>query len=483
MSDPSSQSQLPSDVGAERRALSAIMRRGISGLYEAAERLRPEMFTGRRERVAEEALGLVEDGNRPDQATLAGRLPEGFAAECEEAAAISCSPANLATYVDSVRAAHLRRRMATLGREAREEALELQPGSLDAAETAQEDFERKVLGLSGEALAGGGARPASDVTEEAIGRLRRADEETLTGVTTGFREIDRITRGWQPGWLNVVAARTSMGKSALMGQCAAAAALGEAGVRYNGSFEVEPVPVAIFSLEMPAEEIMARMICERAKVNARGQGRTDAEWDRINRAASQLHQAPIYIDDEPGLTPREVCARLRRLHREKGVGAAWLDYLQIVGSPRSASFDREVLRIGHATRAFRDTAKSLEIPFCALAQINRSVEKGGGDARPSLATIRESGEIEEASNLVAFLYRDAYYGVTRDADGEPTQFQREEEGESVQADVAEFIVGKQRGGATGTRKLAFVQEQAAFRDLASRPSPRPSQPSAKKTPF
>ena len=438
-----------------------MMRGGQPARFDAAERLRPEMFTGKRQAIAKEALARIEAGDRPDLPTLTGRLEEELAEECETCREIKCTPSNCNTYYDSVRAAHLRRKMMHLGERFVGEALDMESGSLEAAEVAQEEFERGVLKLSGEALAGDGPRHASELTDKAMEMLWIADQEILTGVTTGFRETDKITRGWQPGFFNVVAARTSMGKSAFMGQCATASAMGEAGVRFDGSYEVDPVPTAIFSLEMPGWELMQRMVCERAKVNGKKRNKTDEEWRRIQRARAELDDAPIFIDDQPGMTTREIGARLRRLVREENVGSAWVDYLQIVGKPRGVEFGSKNDRIGAITRELRDLAKDLGIPITALAQINRGVEKGPGDSRPVISDLRASGEIEEAANFIAMLYRDMYYGITVDADGNPTQVGID----GLQADITEFIVGKHRGGPVGTRKLAFVDEQAAFRDL------------------
>lgn len=454
------------------------MRGGQAGRHEAAERLRPQMFTGRRQHIAKEVLGLIEEGMRPDFHTVSGRLGDDLQQECQAARDVACTPANYPKFFDSVRAAHLRRRMMHLGERIVGEALDMETGSLELAEAAQEKAERGVLDLSGEVLGGEGARPASDITDGAMEMLRAADEETLTGVTTGFRELDRITRGWQKGWFNVIAARTSMGKSALMGQCATAAALGKAGVRYKGSYDVEPTPVAIFSLEMPAEEIMMRMICEQARVDGRKKDRTDEEWRRIVEAKTRLDEAPIFIDDEPGVTPREVSARLRRLVREEGVGCAWVDYLQIMGAPRGMTFDKQVNRLGHAARKLRDLAKDLSIPINALSQVNRGVESSGGSPRPRISDIRESGEIEEAANLVGMLYRPMYYGIMQSEDGEATQTNID----GQQADVTEFIIGKQKGGEVGTRELAFVQKQAAFRDLDPRQRQRENRPSYAQDP-
>ncbi len=214
------------------------------------------------------------------------------------------------------------------------------------------------------------------------------------------------------------------------------------------------VPVGIFSLEMATMQLIIRMICAEARINAhlvRTGKLPHSEGPKLSKTVHKLTDAPIYVDDTPASTVLEIRAKARRLKAEKGIGLIIIDYLQLMTGPAKAeSRERE---ISHISRSLKSLAKELNIPVMALAQLNRAVE-ARSDKRPQLSDLRESGSIEQDADVVMFLNRPEYYGIEKD-----------ENGESLEG-VAEVIVGKQRNGPTGMVKLAFVKEYARFENLA-----------------
>ncbi|MFH1830743.1 MAG: replicative DNA helicase [Pseudomonadota bacterium] len=265
-------------------------------------------------------------------------------------------------------------------------------------------------------------------------------KELLTGLPTGYKDLDRITCGFQRSDLIVIAGRPSMGKTALALNIAEFVAV-EAGHK-----------VAIFSLEMSKEQLVQRMLCSRAEVDAsklRGGFLSEGDWPRLTRAAGLLSEAPIFIDDSPALNALEIRAKARRLLREHGLDLVVVDYLQLMrGIGRAESREREISEISRSLKAL---AKELNVPVVALSQLNRGVE-ARQDKRPQLADLRESGAIEQDADVITFIYRDEMYNK-----------------ESPDAGKAEVIVGKQRNGPTGKVVLAFRGSLTRFDDLAHGP--------------
>jgi replicative DNA helicase len=274
---------------------------------------------------------------------------------------------------------------------------------------------------------------------ERITQLYEAGVE-ITGVPSGFRELDLLTSGFQPGNLVILAARPSMGKSAL--------GLGIAtnlGVRYE-------IPVALFTLEMSKSEVTQRMMCSEAKVESQRlrNGRlAPDDWPRLTAACDRLMKAPIYVDDTGSTTLMEVRSKARRLKsREPSLGLIIVDYLQLMTSGVTA--ENRVQEVSQISRALKVLARDLEVPILAMSQLSRAVEQRQ-DKRPILSDLRESGSLEQDSDLVFFVYRDEYYL------GE----------ESEQQGIAEVILAKHRNGPTGTSKLSFLKRYAKFADLAT----------------
>jgi replicative DNA helicase len=274
---------------------------------------------------------------------------------------------------------------------------------------------------------------------ERITHLYEAGAE-ITGVPAGFKELDLLTSGFQPGNLVILAARPSMGKSGL-GLCMAT----NLGVRHQ-------TPVALFTLEMSKSEVTQRMMCSEAKVESQrlrtGRLAPD-DWPRLTAACDRLMKAPIYVDDAGATSIMELRSKARRLKsREPGLGLIIVDYLQLMASDRNA--ESRVQEVSQISRALKVLARELEVPILAMSQLSRAVEQRH-DKRPILSDLRDSGSIEQDADLVMFIYRDEYYL------GE----------ESDQQGIAEVILAKHRNGPTGTIKLSWLRRYAKFADLAA----------------
>jgi len=276
----------------------------------------------------------------------------------------------------------------------------------------------------------------------------------LTGVTTGLTDLDTLTSGWQKSDLIVLAARPSQGKTALALNFARTTAL-----------HPDPAlrtPVAIFSLEMGAMQLVLRLLCAEAKVDmqrARTGRMDDEEWRRMSNSIGKLSEAPIFIDDTPAITPLEIRAKCRRLKAQHNIGLVIIDYLQLMsgGGHGMESREREISMISRSMKAL---AKELDIPVMALSQLNRGVESRN-DKRPMLSDLRESGAIEQDADIVMFIYRAETYGL------EQTQVK----GEAVNSEgIAEIIVGKQRNGPIGEVAATFLKQFGRFENYANWPS-------------
>lgn len=273
-----------------------------------------------------------------------------------------------------------------------------------------------------------------------------------TGISTGFVDLDDITSGLQPTDFIVLAARPSMGKTALVLNIAHHIAL------------KERQPVAVFSLEMSKEQLVQRLICSEASIKSQDLRRgkvQDSDWHRITNAVNNLYQAPIFIDDQPGQGTFEMRAKARRLTAEHGqLGLIVVDYLQLAHS--SGKSENRVQEISEIARAFKSMARELKCPLIALSQLSRAVEQRE-DKRPMLSDLRESGSIEAEADVVAFIYRPSYYKrkmLHKDGAPDPNAEPDPDEG------MAEVIIGKQRNGPTGTIRLGFQPDYARFTNLA-----------------
>jgi replicative DNA helicase len=263
----------------------------------------------------------------------------------------------------------------------------------------------------------------------------------VTGVPSAFTELDNYTGGFQNSDLIIVAGRPSQGKTALVLSVARNAAI------------LHDVPVAFFSLEMSIQQLVLRLICAEARVDAHSvrTGRLpEDEWRKLSTSVGKLYKARIFIDDTPALSALEIRAKARRLKAEHNIGLVVVDYLQLMQGPKNVqSREQEISTISRSLKAL---AKELNIPVIALSQLNRAVEMRG-DKRPVLADLRESGAIEQDADVVLFVHRPEMFGINVDENNEPTE------------GMAEIIIGKQRNGPTGSARLAFIKQYARFENL------------------
>ena len=274
-----------------------------------------------------------------------------------------------------------------------------------------------------------------------VQELAENGAEDVTGVRTGFFDLDRMTAGLQPGDLIILAARPSMGKTAF------ALNIGEHVAVSEG------LPVVVFSMEMGASQLALRVVGSLGRIDQqhlRTGALRDDEWSRLSEAVEKLRNASIFIDETPGLSPSELRARARRQARQCGqLGLIIVDYLQLMSGSGGASEENRATVIGEISRGLKALAKELRCPVIALSQLNRSVETRT-DKRPMMSDLRESGAIEQDADVIMFIYRDEYY--TKEACKEPG--------------VSEIIIGKQRNGPVGTVKLAFLKPLTKFENLA-----------------
>jgi replicative DNA helicase len=280
-----------------------------------------------------------------------------------------------------------------------------------------------------------GFKALKQILPEAVDRidvLHQSDGD-ITGISSGYNEFDKLTAGLQGGDLIIVAGRPSMGKTTFAVNVAENAAIGA------------KVPTAIFSMEMPSQQLAFRMISSLGRVDQthlRTGKFPDEDWSRINTAVQLMSEAPIFIDDTPGLSPTEIRARARRLQREHGLGLIVIDYLQLMAVPGSK--ENRATEISEISRSLKALAKELSVPVIALSQLNRSVEQRT-DKRPVMSDLRESGAIEQDADLIIFIYREEVYNQDTPRKG-----------------IADISIAKQRNGPIGDFPLTFVGRYTKF---------------------
>ena len=382
---------------------------------------------------------------------------------------------NSAEYGRSIYDLYLKRQLIDLG-----ENIVNRAYSADIDEQATQQIEQTEQQLYELATTGeieGGFQDFKSSVVSAIGMAEIAHKRdgNLSGVSSGLRDLDGIMGGLHPSDLIILAARPSMGKTALATNIAFNAA-------YDYKFEIEPsgnkkttdgAVVGFFSLEMSAEQLASRILSEQAQIASDKMRRgtlSNDEFDKLVLASQELHKLPIFIDDTPALSVSALRTRARRLKRNEGLGLIIVDYLQLMES--SQRTDNRVQEISEITRGLKTLAKELNVPVLALSQLSRAVEQRE-DKRPQLSDLRESGTIEQDADVVSFIFRQAYY----DERGEPTQRAEEsvdkfasrytewQERSEQNRFIAEIIIGKQRHGPTGTTKLHFNGMYTRFGDL------------------
>ncbi|MCU7371433.1 replicative DNA helicase [Paucibacter sp. O1-1] len=395
------------------------------------------------------AIGkLINAGKPADVVTVFEELTSlGKAQDCGGLAYLNDlaqsvpSAGNLRRYAEIVRERAVLRKLVSASDEIASAALNPQGR---AVKDIVDEAEGKIFRINEEGnRSGQGFQSMDNLVVALIDRVNELAEngaEDVTGVRTGFYDLDNMTAGLQPGDLIILAARPSMGKTAFVVN------IGE-NVAIN-----EGLPVVIYSMEMGAAQLALRMVGSVGRIDQSRLrlGRlADDEWGRLSEAVDKLGKAHIYIDESPGLSPSEVRARARRQARISGqLGLIIIDYLQLM-SGNGGNEENRATVIGEISRGLKALAKELKCPVIALSQLNRSVETRP-DKRPMMSDLRESGAIEQDADIIMFIYRDEYY--TKDECKEPG--------------VAEIIIAKQRNGPVGTVKLAFARQHTKFENLA-----------------
>ena len=352
------------------------------------------------------------------------------------------SAANLRRYAEIVRERSVLRKLVSASDDIATSAFNPQGR---AVSEILDDAESKIFKIGEEgSRSKQGFQTMDNLVVQLLDRVTELHEngaEEVTGVRTGYFDLDRMTAGFQPGDLIVLAARPSMGKTALALNIAEHVAVQEG------------LPVVVFSMEMGASQLALRLVGSLGRIDQqhlRTGALKDDEWGRLTEAIEKLGRVNMYIDESPALTPGEVRARARRQARQCGqLGLIVVDYLQLMSGSGGANEENRATVIGEISRGLKSLAKELKCPVIALSQLNRSVESRT-DKRPMMSDLRESGAIEQDADVIMFIYRDEYY--TKEACKEPG--------------VAEIIIGKQRNGPTGTVKLTFLKPLTKFDNLA-----------------
>ncbi len=403
-------------------------------------------FYRRDHRLIFEAIAEVAETRGPcDAVTVSEHLDrKGLAEETGGLAYLGTlardtpSAANVRTYAEIVRERAILRQLIQAGGEIATSVFE---GGGRAATELVDEAERRVFEIAERgSRSRAGFRQVKDILPETVDRLDLLHQSPgqLTGVTTGFTDLDRMTTGLQPGDLVVIAGRPSMGKTTLAINIAENAAIGKG------------VPAAVFSMEMSAEQLTLRMISSLGRVNQshlRTGQCSDEDWSRINSAVAQLSAAPIFVDETPALTPTELRARARRLKRERGLGLVVVDYLQLMQV--SGTKENRATEISEISRGLKALAKELSVPVIALSQLNRSVEQRT-EKKPVMSDLRESGAIEQDADVIMMIYREEVYDPA-----------------STRRGIADIILAKQRNGPTGEVHLTFLGEYTRFENLVA----------------
>ncbi|HEX3868780.1 MAG TPA: replicative DNA helicase [Gemmatimonadaceae bacterium] len=450
--DPYRDRRPPYSEDAEQAVISAMLI-DQDAVLRAVEHVDDTMFYAERHRrIFRAMVTIAERGAVVDPLTLADELERrgdleasggkdyiGFLVDAVPTAA------NIEYHAQIVREKAVLRRLIEASTSIIAEAFE---GRVTAAQLL-DDAESKIFQVSQQQIKDGFTRIKELLwpTMERIEALQRGGK-TVTGVASGFNDLDELTSGFQPADLVIVAARPSMGKTAFTLNIAQHAAIEHS------------VPVAFFSLEMSKASLVQRMLTSEARIDAQRLRKgllRDDDFPRLARAAGILSSAPVWIDDTPGMTLLEMRSKARRLKADSGIGLVIVDYLQLMQGPsNSESRQQEVSQISRGLKAL---AKELNVPVVALSQLSRAPEQRTGDnKRPQLSDLRESGAIEQDADLIMFLYRQEFYDGPTDKDGNSLEGK------------AEVIIGKQRNGPTGMVNLFFQKQFTRFENLTGRPN-------------
>jgi replicative DNA helicase len=434
----------PQNIEAEQAVIGAIFLEPTA-LTLASEILIPEDFyRAAHQKIFNAMLKLNDTGKAVDLITVTEELAAtkllediGGVSYLSEVAGSVPTAANIEYYANIVGEKALLRKLIRTATGIAQDGYTRE----DEVESLLSEAEKSIMEVAQRRNAGA-FHNIKDVLVRTYDNIETLHQRTgdVTGIPTGFAELDRMTAGFQRNDLIIVGARPSVGKTAFALNIAQNVAV-KSGEN-----------VAIFSLEMGAEQLVMRMLCAEGNIDAqrlRTGSLTDEDWGKLTMAMGSLSNAGIFIDDTPGVRISDLQAKCRRLKQEHGLGMILIDYLQLIlGSGRGGENRQQ--EVSEISRSLKQLARELQVPVIALSQLSRGVEQRQ-DKRPMMSDIRESGSIEQDADIVAFLYRDDYYDK-----------------ESENKNIIEIIIAKQRNGPTGTVSLAFVKEYNKFVNLERR---------------
>jgi len=434
----------PHNIEAEQSVIGAIFLEP-EAFSMASEILAPEDFyRAGHQRIFAAMMKLADKGEPIDVVTVTSYLND--MKQLEEAGGVTYltqvaesvpTAANIEYYSRIVEEKALLRRLIRTATDIVTSSFEKE----DEVEDVLNEAEKNILEVSGRKNSGA-FKSIKDVLIDVYDNIEQLHNQTsdITGIATGFQDLDRITSGFQRNDLIIIAARPSVGKTAFA-----------LNVAQNVAVNSDE-SVAIFSLEMGAEQLVQRMLCAEGNIDSQrlrnGQLQPD-DWGKLTMAMGSLSNAGIYIDDSPGIRVSEIRSKCRRLKQEHGLGMILIDYLQLIQGSAGSKENRQQ-EVSEISRSLKGLARELNVPLIALSQLSRGVE-ARQDKRPMMSDLRESGSIEQDADIVGFLYRDDYYDQ-----------------ETEKQNIIEIIISKQRNGPTGTVELAFVKEYNKFVDLDHR---------------
>ncbi len=437
----------PQSLDAEMAVLGSVLL-DDEAISKVSAMLPPDAFyRSAHRKIFECSVSLYEKGEPIDLITISDELKKrkqledvGGTFYLTELAESVPSAANIEYHARIVLEKYLLRKLI-------EESASIAKESYEASEDVYNIIDRaeqRIFGLTEKSMRKGFLH-ISPIMHDAMETIEKFHQRKgmVTGVSTGFGQLDELTSGLHEGELVIVAGRPSMGKTAFALNIARNAAI------------VDNTSVGIFSLEMSMNQLALRLLCAEARVDAHGvrTGRlADQEWQKLSMSVGVLTDSPLYIDDTPGATVLELRTKARRLKKEHDVGLIVIDYLQLMQGPKGVESRQQ--EISNISRSLKALAKELNIPVIALSQLSRAVEQRGGDKRPMLSDLRESGAIEQDADVVMFVYRHEFY------------LRKEDPDYSEHENKAEIIIGKQRNGPIGTVHLNFVKRWAKFENPA-----------------
>lgn len=467
--------EAPNNLEAEQALLGAILVNN-EALDRVSSFLKPDhFFDPLHARIFESVARLIMGGKRATPITLKTFFqadePVGDLSVPQYLGRLSANATTIINAEDYGRTVYdlaIRRQLIDIGEIMVNTAYD---SPIDAAPAAQiENAEQRLYELAETGKYGAGFEPFSAALTDAIDMAANAYRRDggLSGIATGFADLDQRMGGLQASDLVIIAGRPSMGKTALATNIAYHVAKAYA-ANPDGGEPLDGAVVGFFSLEMSAEQLATRIISEQSQIPSERirRGRIDSdEFDRIVEVSQELQNLPLFIDQTGGITVAQLAARARRLKRQRGLGFVVVDYLQLLsGSSRRAQEGR-VQEVSEITTGLKALAKELHVPILALSQLSRQVEQRE-DKRPQLADLRESGSIEQDADVVMFVFREEYY-LERSQPRENTEEHRQwQEAMNTVTGKAEVIVGKQRHGPTGTVMLQFTPEFTRFSNLAA----------------